>query len=560
MTGQNYIDQTSMHPDGLSDPMPSRRTSVAQPPTTIYPDLRSPPFAVTTFNHQAQLGESHMLTPVSGGGSPCVQQPTTLPQYPSAMTPMQPQSSPSGPSRMAWHNTVSMSAPQSQVGSPMAMNPTTSESHFEMNYIQAEPEHEREPPEDYYFGNYTVSAPSESEQGSISPQMSPAYYMSQPPQQMMQPHPIMNELSMSQIPNPSQAQAQYYAQPPANTWVEESDITAFKSEATRRRNWGYALPSTQIQRPEVVQRTNRTRQNNPQAAGRCQRTPRVRARAEQPETESSEEPIAGDEIHHIDLLPDDFVIKAECPQELHFLFERQREMIVQGVKGSGMWDLISNEHKERFEHASTAARLQMQVTRGRSNFLEWSPRDKHILKDAFDFVDAQYFKMVHRKWKEYGGGQTTAWGSSDVEYLAVDRGMVDSGYTPLPTSQQGKSRRGKKMLTRLRNIATSSAVLLDETAESTSPQNPDMRQQIIDEIYEYRGEDPEDGFDEDIIFNRAPRTRPRGRQVEIKMEEESPEETTASSNKARGKQPAKKRTPAKPRAVRGRIAPKPKLS
>ncbi|KAK1706090.1 hypothetical protein BDP67DRAFT_186093 [Colletotrichum lupini] len=560
MTSQNYVEQTTMHSDGISDPMPSRRTSVAQPPTTIYPDLRSPPFAVTTFNHQPQLGESHMLTPVSGGGSPCMQQTTTLPQYPSAMAPMQPQSSPSGSSRMAWHNTVAMSAPQSQVGSPMAMNPPTTESHFEMNYIQAEPEHEREPPEDYYFGNYTVSAQPQSDQGSMSPQMPPhGYYMSQPQQQMMQPQPIMSELSMGQIPHPSQAQAQYYAQPPTHTWVEDSDITSFKSEATRRRYMGYALPSTQIQRPEVVRGPTRARQNNQQAAGRCQRSPRVRGRGEQSEAESSEEPTADDEMAHIDSLPDEFVVKPECPEDVAFLFHRQRDMILSGNKGTGMWEVIAGEHRERFGMTSSAARLQMQVTRGRSNFLEWSLRDRHKLKMAFDHVDAYYFKMVHRKFKELGGGQTTAWGASDVEYLAVERGMVDSGYTAEPTTQPGKSRRTKKQKTRLRNLATSSAVLLDDTVDLQ--QNPEQRQQILDEIYEYRGEDPEDGVDEEPIFKTVARARPRGRQVEIKMEEESPEEETASSSsKSKGKQPVKKRAPAKPRAVRARMAPKPKLA
>lgn len=178
---------------------------------------------------------------------------------------------------------------------------------------------------------------------------------------------------------------------------------------------------------------------------------------------------------------------------------------------------------------------------------------------AFDFVDAHYFKMVHRKFKELGGGQTTAWGASDVEYLAVERGMVDSGYTAEPTLQPGKSRRTKKQQTRLRNLGTSSAVLLDDTVEVR--QNPERRQQILDEIYEYRGEDPEDGVDEEPMFKTVARARPRGRQVEIKMEEESPEEETASSSsKAKGKQPAKKRAPAKPRAVRARVAPKPKLA
>ncbi|KAL2876663.1 hypothetical protein SGCOL_008029 [Colletotrichum sp. CLE4] len=439
------------------------------------------------------------------------------------MAPMQPQSSPSGPARMAWPHPVALSAPQSQVGSPMPMNPPTTESQFDMNYIHAEPEHEREPPEDYYFGNYAVSAPSQSDQGSMSPQVPPNnYYLSQHQQQMMQPQPIMGELSMGQIPHPSQAHAQYYPQPPTHTWVEDSDITAFKSEATRRRYMGYALPSTQIQRPECVRGPSRARQNTQQAAGRTQRSPRLRSRAGESEAESSEEPIADDEMQHIALLPDEFVIRPDCPPDIAFLFERHRGLIAQGVKGTGMWEIITSEHRERFGMTSTSA---------------------------------------HRKFKELGGGQTTAWGTGDVEYMAVERGMVDSGYTPLPTSQPGKARRARKLQarTRLRDPATSSAVLLDDTVESQ--QNPEERQQILNEIYEYRGEDNDDGVDEDPMFTTVPRARPRGRQVEIKMEVGSPEEeTAASSSKAKGKQPAKRRTPAKPRAVRTRVAPKPKLT
>ncbi|WDK11273.1 hypothetical protein CGRA01v4_02552 [Colletotrichum graminicola] len=390
MANQNHIGQASVHSDGLSDHMASSRSSTIQPHTTVYPELESPPYTVTTFDQQHQINETHLLTPVSGIGSPCFQQSANLSQYPSAMTPMQPQASPCGPSRMPWHNSINMSAAQSQVGSPMPLNPPTSESHFEMSYIPAEQDDMPTPPTDYYWGSYSVSAPSEPEQGSMSPQM----YMSPHTHHVIQPQPMMGqmppELPMPQHAPPS-VHAPYFPQQNHNPWVEQPDITDFKTTAARRRQFGYSLPSTQIARQEPnVQASGSSRQSRPQPVGRVPRQARVRNRAIPPSTDST----AAVDIAQVQLggpipdLPDDFVIKENCDAQHRFLYQRQRDMIVAGRKGDGMWDTIRAEFNERFQDESSIPRLQMLLKRGRYRDQVMSPRDVSLPLFPTDMIKA----------------------------------------------------------------------------------------------------------------------------------------------------------------------------
>ncbi|OHW93282.1 hypothetical protein CSPAE12_08231 [Colletotrichum incanum] len=540
MANQNYVDQTSVHPDGLSDHMTSRRSSMVQPHTTAYPELESPPYSVTTFSQQHQINEAHLLTPVSGAGSPCVPQTANLPQYPSAMTPMQPQASPSGPSRMPWHNSVNMSAAQSQVGSPMPINPPTSESHFEMSYIPAENDDVPEPPADYYWGNYTVSAQSEPEQGSLSPQVPPEYYMPHNGQHVMQPQPMMgqmpSELPMTQHAAPP-VHAPYYPQQNPATWVEHPDITHFKTTATRRRQFGYSLPSTQIARQgPIAQVSGPSRPSRPQSAQLEEITPD---------------------------LPDDFVIKEDCPDEQRFLFERQRELTAAGHKGRGMWEIISAEFNAKFDVDSDIPRLQMLVARGRYKYLRMSPRDQHLAAKAYGFVCQQFHKMAAHKFKEFGGGQITPWGQSALECFAVDMGLVEECYVPMPNDPQVKTRRGKKVSNRLRSGAYSNAILQEaaNNGGGVLEQNPELRDQVMDEIFEYRGDDAEGEEEDDVMFDKTYQTRSKGkdRHGVVKLEDGQSVDNTPGKVASIGKTSRSRRAPAKPRA-KGRLIPKSRAS
>ncbi|TQN74254.1 hypothetical protein CSHISOI_01231, partial [Colletotrichum shisoi] len=554
MANQNYVDQRPVHSDGLSDHMDSRRSSMAQPHVTAYPELESPPYSVTTFS-QHQINEQHLLTPVSAIGSPCIRQTVNLPQYPSAMTPMQPQTSPAGPSRMPWHHAVSMDTAQSQVGSPMSINPTNSEGQFEMSYIPAENDDVPKPPADYYWGNYLVSEQSEPEQGSLSPQMPPEYYISHNGQHAMQPQPMMGQMS-SELPIPQHAahsaQAPYYSQHNPHACVEQPDIAHFKDTASRRRQLGYHLPSTQFARQEhPVQVPDPSRPSSSESVGRVARQPRMRGRTTPPLRESTET----DNIVQVQLeenvpdLPDDFVIKEVCPPEHRYLFEKQRGMTLAGYNGLGMWDVITPEFNTLFDVESKTSRLQMLVSRGRYKFLEMSLRDQHLALKAYGFVCQQFHKMAVLKFREFGGGQTTPWGQSDLEEFAVDMGLVEERYVPMPKDPQVKTRRLKKVSSRLRSGAYANAVL-QEVAENGGglfKQNPELRDQVTDEIFEYRGDDAEEEEeDHEAMLDMISQTSPKASGLGIKIEVDNQSVGTTSGKAAStGKVARPRKAPAK---------------
>ncbi|KAK2014908.1 hypothetical protein LZ32DRAFT_180861 [Colletotrichum eremochloae] len=593
MANQNYVDQTSVHPDGLSDHMTSRRSSTIQPHTTAYPELDSPPYSVsqracpsvtprfepndskvTTFGQQHHISETQLLTPVSGVGSPCFHQNTNSSQYASAMTPMQSQASPSGPSRTSWHNSVNISAAQSQIGSPMPFNPPTSESHFEMGYIPAESDDLPEPPTDYYWGSYSVSAPSEPEQGSISPQMTPEHYMSYNSHQVMQ-QPMMGQMP-SELPMPQRTppsvHAPYYPQQNPAPWVEQADIANFKSTAARRRQFGYSLPSTQIARQEpVAQASGPSRPGRHQLVGRVTRQARVRGRAPPSTGSTATVNITQEQLEeNIPDLPDDFVIKEDCPNELRFLFERQRELKAAGMKNKGMWFRIVSEFNERFPNIpSDIPRLQMQVSRGRYRYQQMSQRDEYIAAKAYGFVTQQFHKMVAYKFREFGGGKVTPWGKTNLECWAVDRGLVGESYVPMPNDSQVKARHLKKVSSRLQSGAYSNAVFQEaaDNGGGVLEQNPQLYDQVMDEIVDYWGEETireeedEDEYEGDVMLENItrPRSKGKGRQRGVKLEGCQRVDDTSGNLASTRKAARPRRAPAKTRA-KGRLAPKDRAS
>lgn len=282
---------------------------------------------------------------------------------------------------MYWHNSVDMSAPQSQVGSPMAMNPATAESHFEMNYIQAETQINDEipePPAVHYFGSYTVSAQPEPEQGSLSPQM-PPYYMHQNPH-VLNSYPSMVDMPISQLPmeqhNTPASHTPYHAHPQPTMYETENDVIQVRSDSLRRRQYGYALPSTHFSRPEPNrQQNNPLKPSRNLSQGRVQRGARMRRRHSQSLSASDNELVDIAQARPENMLPDEFIIKPDCPAEHRFLFEKHRELAAAGHKGKGMWEPIQKEFNEKFKVESDIPRLQMLVTRGRYRFLEWSQKD-----------------------------------------------------------------------------------------------------------------------------------------------------------------------------------------
>lgn len=169
------------------------------------------------------------------------------------------------------------------------------------------------------------------------------------------------------------------------------------------------------------------------------------------------------------------------------------------------------------------------------------------------FFEAQYWKMVLRKFKELGGGQTTAWGMKDIEHRAVELGLVEESYAPLPSDPSLNTRRKKKLSNRLRSGAYDSIELQEAANNGPFAHNPDLRDHVMNDIITYRGEQSEDD-EEAAVLDQFHETRLRDRQVEIKYEDEGDKLEKATS-KANNKTTKPKKLPAKAKG-RGRSAPK----
>ncbi|KAL0935247.1 uncharacterized protein CTRU02_209838 [Colletotrichum truncatum] len=490
MSDQHYMDRTSVHSDGYTDPVSGRCSPCAQPPTTTYPDLTSPPYSITTFN-QNQQGEPHLLTPVSGVGSPSMQQNAKMmqQQHPATTASMYQQPSPSTTSRMCWPNSFDMGAPHSQAASPLPMNPSTTESHFEMNYISAETPIKDEIPEPPvpYFGAYGVSGQQDSDQGSLSPPMHSAFYMPTDGSMLnttsLLPTPdlTMAHQSMGRTLAPAN-QMPFNAQP--HVYQPQTGGLSDRDDITRRPSYPWAFPSTQVTRPSSSDSSPRSRQP------RVKREPRMRNRCDEASTKAAATRLVhqSPQVKSSEQGEPQLIIKSTCPPEERFLFQRRFELEEQ--KGGGIWGTIQEEFNQNFQQHSDIPRLQMMVTRGRPQYLEWPQTDDEILRESMRFVEQQYWKMTYQKFKELGGGSAAHWGLADIEHRAVEKGWANIYYEPSPVDQSMNIRRRKKLNTRRRSA------VMDGMPFETVHLSEDQREQLVDDIIVERDIKPEDEDEE----------------------------------------------------------------
>ncbi|KAF6820818.1 hypothetical protein CSOJ01_00662 [Colletotrichum sojae] len=537
MSDRQYVDGVSVHQDGLRDPMSHRCSPVAQPPATTYPDLTSPPYSVTTFN-QPQHSEPHLLTPVSGVGSPSIQQTAKIMQQHPSTTASMYQSSPSSISRMCWPNPFEMSAPHSQAASPMPMNPATTESSFEMNYIQADTPIKDEIPEPPvpYFGAYGVSGQHESD-GSLSPPMHSGFYMPQDPS-VLDPASLMGtaDLTMGHqsMGRPLAPSTHMPFHAPSNSNGYHLPLPD-RDDLARRQSYPFAFPSTQINR----QPTNRSRQP------RVKRSPRMRNRS----TEDCKAPttpfVQPAPSRPAEACSDQLIIKDNCPPEERFLFQRRYELEEQ--KGGGIWTTIQENFNDRFQQQSDIPRLQMMVTRGRPHYLAWPSKDDEILSHALQFCEKQYFKMVYMKFKELGGGAAAHWGQGDVEQRAVELGWANMFYEPAPMEPSMNIRRRRKLNTRRRSAAT------DPQSFEPLPLTPEQREQIFEEILVERNIQPEDEEEEAPVNGlQQMQFAQQHRRLEIKAEE-AQEGGVSGGRAAKNQKSSATKTKSKTRITKSRV-------
>ncbi|GJD02851.1 hypothetical protein ColKHC_11676 [Colletotrichum higginsianum] len=153
--------------------------------------------------------------------------------------------------------------------------------------------------------------------------------------------------------------------------------------------------------------------------------------------------------------------------------------------------------------------------------------------------------MAVLKFREFGGGQTTPWGQSDLEEFAVDMGLVEERFVPMPKDPQVKTRRLKKVSSRLRSGAYANAVL-QEVAENGGglfEQNPELHDQVTDEIFEYRGDDAEEEEeDHEAMLDMISQTSSNGSGLGIKTEDDNQSVGTTSGRQHRQDRQAKKGT------------------
>ncbi|TDZ40253.1 hypothetical protein C8035_v003660 [Colletotrichum spinosum] len=531
MSTHQYIGQSQMHPSGIADHMSRRRSPIAQPPASSYPDV--PTYAVTTSS-QPQQTDHIMLTPSSGVGSPSFQTNGKLmhQQHPAENY----YASPSSSSTM-WHG-YDMSAPHSQAASPLPVN----YAHIESPVRDEIPE-----PPIPYFGAYGVSGQQDPDQTSLSPENRHDFYMHT--NDPMLGTTLMAAPDMTMVPqtfgrplapnNPMPFHAQHL---PNHFHTQHSTLPDGQDLGGRRQSQQLNFPSTQFGRPKSESINSRDGNQMP----RVQRKPRVRNRNEElPESPplSPSPPSQQSQLSHLATplatpssssaphdLSDELVFKPNCPPQERFLFEKRYGLERQ--KGSGMWDTIRADFNAKFDLHSEVPRLQMMCTRGRIQFLELSPRDREILRQSMIYAEKQFFKTVFQNFKERGGGATSHWGLADVEAHAVEQGWANLWYEPAPMDPSVNIRRRRKMDVRRRSNAAANA-----NADSPVPLSPAEREQVLEEILVERGIKPEDEDPEMVACQELRQMQlalPQQRQVKLQPAGPTEEATQTNRRPARG--------------------------
>jgi hypothetical protein len=299
-------------------------------------------------------------------------QPKSMHSYPPTVRRGPRQLTPPSSSKMYWHHSFDIHAsPQS--GSPLAPQPAVSESHFDTAYITHNAEsrsiHDDEippPPEEQFFGSFSVSAIPEPEQVGMDyhTHLAPSYYPEFRPMEAGSAALAMNQ---HQPLMPLHLQQHLYrplAPPPVAPTLAQPDPREYRQHGRKTSAEVAKVPQSGSGASHPY--------SNGSPRGRTKKPTQGVKKRPQKKTSGSNPAFAlTPERDDNEPLPINF--KEDCPERERWLVEavvKTREH-----KGTGMWDIIQAEFEKKFGDKFADSALQMKHSRAKSKWIIWSEED-----------------------------------------------------------------------------------------------------------------------------------------------------------------------------------------
>ncbi|KAL2259713.1 hypothetical protein VTK26DRAFT_6515 [Humicola hyalothermophila] len=448
MSAAQYLTAGTHHSDRVRiDGLPICSSGPSTVPYSSEADPFSAVSCVSSFNCPAAADPS-LLTPVSGAGSPPLQQrPQTKSSrnYHSQSAALGPQA-PTPPPTSAFYGGYDVSS-SSQSPSPMTVNPAATEAgHMEMTYIAHSPPNSHGPsspkndmgPVDPYLGSYTVSGPTENELTHHSaPEFHPyavnmavsGTFLTAGQQHlpvgggphMHQRMPSNGQPSIVSHPHPSQFR--HHPTPHIGT------IEDLRGDPGMFIGNGYSsrAASSPGRRPPSRKR--------PTPAKKASRTPKTT-----PRLGLSGQGLATGQFNPEDDEPEELTLRDDAPDEEKYLFELRKQFLSE--KGKGMWEEMKAKFSEKHHNGNyEKAALQMKVSRAVAKYGVWPEREKQRLRAAWQYIEENRYAIMLAHMKENGGCKVWDWKPQHIEAMLVKMGLEER----VPDPNTGSRRRKQKL-------------------------------------------------------------------------------------------------------------------
>ncbi|KAK4136616.1 hypothetical protein BT67DRAFT_185627 [Trichocladium antarcticum] len=411
------------------------------PPAVAYTssdlDLLSATSHVSSFNNPATVDET-LLTPASSTGSPPLQQKPAskhVRNYHSRV-PAPGSQPPTPPSASGMYYGGYDVSSGSQSPSPMAVNPSAADGHFEMGSYMAHsppasqhpssPKSEIGPPVDPYLGHFSVSGGHEGElthhtlhhqQQYANPfavgVTAPGAYLGQEQHHMH--HRMLSDGHAPVLSHPHPSHFRPHPGPQVGA-IEDlrGDPAMFLG--------GYPSRATLSpgRRPQPRKKAPSTRKPS--------RTPKPALPA------GAADGQAGGAKHQEDD-DDELTLRDDAPEDEKYLFQLRKEFLSE--KGKGMWEEMKTRYSAKHQGNWEKAALQMKVSRAVAKYGVWPEKELERLRAAFQYVEEKRYQLILAHMKESGGCRVWDWKTQHLEAMLVKLGLEER----TPDERTGSRRR-----------------------------------------------------------------------------------------------------------------------
>ncbi|KAI1378690.1 hypothetical protein F4677DRAFT_453382 [Hypoxylon crocopeplum] len=422
-----YVHQRSdhmRHSLSRDSSLPEDRRSIASPSSSAYShDIPTTYASVPTFTNYAVQYDSSLPTPVSGAGSPSMNERTTKIMHPynqhraSSQQPTPPNTS------RPWPN-YQMNAHCSQATSPIPLQ--TAADMLEMQALEASHSPDNhghmvsEP--SFQWGHYTVSSTEVTE--DMQPQMTHSSLYPVPsvaPTDLVRPPITLNSSNMP-LPAPSQVPLLHHSPDPRDLAPSVTPID----------NMHHHFPNM-IHQPQVIMdfapyRRKPSRSSRNGRSGRPSKRPRAQSRAlskrgDMDYMDSQQAPPTGDDSSTTKTPARCITLRPDAPEKDRYILELRCQM--DSDKGKGIWEEITKKYEERFGKRRQES-LQMNLTRAVLKYAVWPESEDEALKRAVDELDRRRYSDLAKLMKEkYGGCQAWEWKDGHILKRLVDLGLEE---------------------------------------------------------------------------------------------------------------------------------------